>query len=117
MEGQLLAFVLAGCWTSLCRVCFLMWCSVAVATSMFSQKWDGEAMKGDLWAQLGNICGLGIAWELEVRSGLGKKSVQHLCSGLSGGVASLLEGKNQSVCLVHLCVKYRLVSTTSSPYH
>ena len=61
-----------------------MWCSVAVATSMFSQKWEGEVMKGDLWAQLGNICGLGIAWELEVRSGLGKKSVQHLCSCIDG---------------------------------
>ena len=36
---------------------------------------------------------------------------------LSGGVASLPEGKSQGLCLVQLCVKYRLVSATSNPYH
>ena len=33
------------------------------------------------------------------------------------GVASLPEGKSQSLCLVQLCAKHRLVSATLSPYH
>ena len=41
-------------------------------------------------------------------------SMLALCRWFSWGVASLLEGKNQSVCLVQLCAKYRLVSATSS---
>ena len=35
----------------------------------------------------------------------------------SWGVASLQEGKSRGLCLVQLCAKYRLVSTTLSPYH
>ena len=34
----------------------------------------------------------------------------------SWGVASLLKGKSQGLCLVQLCAKYRLVNATSSPY-
>ena len=35
----------------------------------------------------------------------------------SWGVASLPEGKSRGLGLVQLCAKYRLVNTTSSPYH
>ena len=35
---------------------------------------------------------------------------------VSGGVASLPEGKSRGLGLVQLRAKYRLVSTTSSPY-
>ena len=37
--------------------------------------------------------------------------------GFHGGVASLPEGKGRGLCFVQLCAKYRLVSTTLSPYH
>ena len=65
-------------------VCFQMWCCVTVATSMFSAEMGERSNERRFVGAVGNICGQEIAWELEARSSLGRKSIQYLCSCIDG---------------------------------